>query len=350
METLKIALISSAGTPCPPVGYGGLELVVYDLGYMLVKMGHEVTLIAPKGSKLEGGTVLETVDSSQYDFQTQSIEEELDASNFYLEKLPEFDIIHDHSWCGAAYAIKFKYPDLKVCHTSHGHCDWNAKTVPDHAKKLNFFSISDFMKNENDGLGIVSKRVYNGTNLEKYEYCESKTNRLLFVGRLNSIKQPHAAIAAAIDAKIPIDIVASTAFKEPGYQEVVKAWAERSKGMVKLHLNASDEVKINLMKHARATIIPSGFGEPFCLVVVESNACGTPVIATRDGGIPEVVGEGPDSGGFVCTTFHDIVESIKNSRKISPGRCRKRAEMFSREKMAKNYLGYYKEILDGEEW
>jgi glycosyltransferase involved in cell wall biosynthesis len=351
METFKIALISSQGNVVtPPNGFGGLESVVYDLGCELVKMGHEVTLIAPEGSSLNGGAVIETIDPKKYDFQTQGVEAELDATDAYIEELKGFDIVHDHSWFGAAYASKANNPEIHICHTHHGHCDWNMKTVPSYANKMNFLSISDYMKKENEDFGITSHRVYNGIDLQKYEYCTSKVNRLLFVGRLNSFKQPHVAISAALDAKIPIDIVASTMFKEPGYTDVVEAWANRSKGMVKLYLDADNDVKIKLMKHARACIMPSAFHEPFGLFALESMACGTPIIVTRDGGLPEVVGEGPGSGGFVCDTFHDIVEAIRNSRSISSQSCLKRAEMFSREIMARNYLKEYNDILNGKEW
>jgi len=351
METLKIALVSSQGNVIsPPSGYGGLEQGVYDLGQMLIKMGHEVTLVAPEGSRMEGGHVLATIDPTKYDFQTQGVEAELDASNFYIENLKDFDLIHDHSWFGIPYTAKFENESLPVCHTHHGHCDWNKKTIPEYVKNLNFFSISDYIADENAKNGISSMRVYNGTDLEKYEYQEKKVNRLLFVGRLNSIKQPHAAIAAAIDANIPIDIVAGTMFREVGYADAVKAWANRTKGFVRLFLDATHEVKINLMRNARATIVPSAFGEPFGSVCVESMACGTPVIALADGGIPEVVGRGPDSGGIVCTSYKEIVDGVLNSKSISPQRCRKRAEMFSREKNAENYMMFYKEILAGREW
>jgi len=350
METLNIALVSSSGITTPPSGFGGLEMGVFDLGCMLLKMGHEVTLIAPKGSRLEGGTVWETIDSTQYDFQTQGAKAEYDASQIYIEKLRSFDIIHDHSWYGISYTAKFGNEGLPIAHTHHGHCDWNIKTIPEYIHHLNFFSISDYIKDENEKKGIISRRVYNGTNLEKFKGNAEKDNRLLFVGRLNSFKQPHIAIMAAIDTGIPLDIVASTTFLEVAYQDVVKAWAERSFGMVKLYLNVNNDVKIGLMKKAMATIMPSGFREPFGSVAVESMACGVPAIVTRDGGLPEVVGEGPDSGGFICDSYEEIVEAINNIHNIYPERCRKRSELFSREINANNYLGYYRQILAGGEW
>lgn len=352
METLKIALVSASGSPCPPTSYGGLEYGVYDLAYCLGKMGHEVTLIAPVGSRLENGKVMETIDSSLeiYDFQKNAVRAEFDASEFYIEKLSGFDIVHDHSWFGISYTAKHGNEKLKVCHTHHGHCNWNIKTVPAYAKPINFFSISEFIKRENELNGIVSKRVYNGTNLDKFGYVSHKENRLLFVGRLNTIKHPHAAMAAAIDSGIPIDVVGTLQFKEPGYQDCIQAWGQRSRGLVKFHININNDEKIRLIQKARAMIIPSRFEEPFGSVAVESMACGTPAIVMRDGALPEVVGEGPDAGGIVCETYKQLVESIKKAHKISPETCRKRAELFSREINAQNYLGYYKQILSGDEW
>ena len=81
----------------------------------------------------------------------------------------------------------------------------------------------------------------------------------------------------------------------------------------------------------------------------ESLACGTPVIALNDGALSEVVGTDGKSG-FVCNTYDDMIRAVENLDKIRPINCRKRAEMFSREKMATRYMELYKEAIDGKEW
>ncbi len=88
--------------------------------------------------------------------------------------------------------------------------------------------------------------------------------------------------------------------------------------------------------------------EPLGLVAQEAMSCGTPVIATRDGAIPEVVLHGKT--GFICDTEEEMVEAVKNIGKIDPLECRKRAEGFSRLNMAKNYEKLYYRVLNNDQW
>ena len=88
--------------------------------------------------------------------------------------------------------------------------------------------------------------------------------------------------------------------------------------------------------------------EPFGLCAVEAMACGTPVIATKDGAIPEIVEEG--KVGFTCYSIDEMCEAVKRIDGIKPEDCRMHAEKFSREAMGENYLKLYKSILNNGEW
>ena len=100
------------------------------------------------------------------------------------------------------------------------------------------------------------------------------------------------------------------------------------------------------MQEAKAILVPSAMGEPFGLISVEAMACGTPVIATPDGAIPEVIGP----AGYLATTVDDMVKYVLRPKLTSSKNCRERAELFSRENMAKNYLKLYEEAIAGPGW
>ena len=343
---MKIALIPPPLLKTPPSRYGGLEQVVFDLGCALLKAGHEVTLIAPNGSKLpEPGVVIET-GVAREDTKCNWIQEEIDHFGVYAARMDGFDIIHDHTWFGTPYLAKVK-KDIKICHTHHGHLNWNPKMLPKKTPHLNLIAISQFMANLYTSMGFTSKYAYNGIDLDRYPFKKEKGDRLLFVGRFSEFKMPHIAIDLARDAGHPIDLVGGTFVDNPNYLEYIKHRCSR--GEASLHMDAPHEVKMEMMQNARALIVPSKFMEPFGLIAAEAMACGTPVVALNDGALREVVG--PDGvAGYVGNNYDEMLRALNKVDGISPVECRKRGEMFSRDIMASNYVTLYEKVIAGEEW
>ncbi|NLB34880.1 MAG: glycosyltransferase family 4 protein, partial [Elusimicrobia bacterium] len=98
-----------------------------------------------------------------------------------------------------------------------------------------------------------------------------------------------------------------------------------------------------LYQRARCTLFTSQWEEPFGLVMIESMAAGTPVIALRRGAAPEVIVDGKT--GFIVDTEEEMVEATKEVHKLSPEDCRRHVEEnFSNTQMAEKYLSLYKDI------
>ena len=103
------------------------------------------------------------------------------------------------------------------------------------------------------------------------------------------------------------------------------------------------------MQEAKAAIVPSKMNEPLNLVSMEAQACGTPVIVTRDGGLPETVNHGVT--GFICDTEQEMEEAIGKIDTIKSDICRKWVEEnFSRQRMAKEYEKLFFDIVQGKDW
>ena len=352
---MKIALISPPLLLTPPSGYGGLERVVYDLGCALVTLGHDVTLIAPPGSKIDGGTLIPTIPAAGTN-NVNWIQKEQEAYAVYKDLLGDFDVIHDHSWFGFAYMSKFnpKFKDLKICHTHHGHLDWNAKNVPAELGNINLIGISDFMRQQYAKQGWGAKYVYNGIDLTEYPFRDTAPDvdnpRLVFVGRISKFKMPHAAIKAAVEANIPIDVVGGTFVDDPQYVEDIKKECENSGGIATLHFDVPNAEKVSYVRGATAQLVPSKMGEPFGLIAVEAMSCGTPVIAFDDGALKEIVNS--KKVGTICKDYDGLIAAIKNisNANYDADACRTRAEYFSREKMAERYVKAYEEVIKGKNW
>ena len=105
-----------------------------------------------------------------------------------------------------------------------------------------------------------------------------------------------------------------------------------------------DAQKNRLLGGARAFLMPILWEEPFGIVMAEALACGTPVIGTRRGAVPEVVEDGVS--GFVGDTVDDLVEAVGKIGSIERSACRERAEAhFSGPAVTAGYEAVYRAMI-----
>lgn len=363
-DKLKIGFISTRFFSCPPKGYSGLEMVVWDLAVALAKRGHFIRLFAPEGSQAPPNGELVITGSALKTVGVDWLKAEQEAYKVYKDHLSDLDVIHGNNWFGHEYLAKANNQSLKVCHTHHGglNLDYWGKSKPPF--KLNLIGISRWMADVYRNQGFEARYCYNGVDIEKYGFNKEHGDSLLFVGRLDSFKQPHLAIEVAKRLNMELDVVGGSFVQDPAYLEQIKRMCDGRQ--IRLHLDASHEEKIELMQNAGILLFPSQMGEPFGLVAVEAMACGCRVVALNDGAIEEVVRE----GGFTCDVFEktyspekrtmsytikkDLVaalaEGVKLVSPIKAEDCRTNAARFSRENMALGYEKLYYSILAGEEW
>lgn len=347
-DSLKVGMLSTPFITVPPKNYGGLERVVYDLSHSLARGGHQVTVFAPNGSSVEGCEMIywgEPIEKVHVNW----LEAESKAVDMVADRVMRngFDIVHGHNWFGFEYGLKAKMPELRVCHTHHGGLtmQWWGRSKP--PWPLNLIALSKWMEKAYASVNFASRAVYNGIPIEDYVFHPEKGDRLLFVGRLDSFKRPHIAIEVARKTGLALDIVGGSFVSDVAYMESIKQVCDGKQ--IKLHLDASQQEKIELYQNAKAVIFPSNMGEPFGLIVPEANATGTAVIGSRDGAIPETIEDGVT--GFICDNVDQMVEAVGKLDRIKPEACRERVErLFSREIMAENYVKAYRSILERREW
>jgi glycosyltransferase involved in cell wall biosynthesis len=350
---LRVALISTPFFGVPPTKYGGLEQVVWDLAEGLDILGHIVTLFAPEGSKTPKHGVLVTTGPAIDTVNCDWFKEE---ENRYFKwkdivTNDRFDIVHDHSWFGFPYFHRMNNLKLRVLHTHHGGYVWD--TAPPFPKP-NLVAISKWMKLYTEayfkqkGFNIGCEYVYNGVDLERYSFDPliKKTDNLLYVGRFSTFKDPLMAMRIALKIGLHIDLIGGSFVEDPNYLSQLEKMCEGKN--ITIYKDVGHELKIKKMQEAKVLILPSKMNEPFGLVAIETMACGTPVICTRDGALPEIVIDGVT--GFVCDTEEQMVEAVNKVSNIKPEDCRKRAEQFSKKIMAENYVKLYQKIMKGEDW
>lgn len=334
--------------PLQPPGYGGIEMIVYDLAGLLHEWGHEVTVAAPKGSTFPDGIVhIPTVEPT-WDFDAEwaalpRIQERLWHD---VNGTPEiaFDIVHDHSMTASMWGFA-NNPAIRVCRTVHGPVE--AKRVSGPHPSVT--AVSDFLARKvSESLGLQVERVYNGVDPGRYLYSATKSDRYLFLSRISATKGVHHAVDIVRRTGIPLDIAGEDRYTEdPSYVQRMK---EAMNGTTARYVGSVTHAeKARFLRDAKALLLPSVWEEAFGLVVAEAGASGTPVIALRKGGVPEIVVDGKT--GFICSSVDEMVECIGKESEIEPEACRERiVRNFTSERMARNYEGLYERILAGHPW
>jgi glycosyltransferase involved in cell wall biosynthesis len=181
--------------------------------------------------------------------------------------------------------------------------------------------------------------VHHGVPATLFDYSPAHRGYLAFIGRISPEKRLDRAIQIARGVGLPLKIAAKVDAVDAAYFcEAIKPLL-RGPGVEFLG-EVGDAAKNELLDGAAALLFPIDWPEPFGLVMIESMACGTPVIAWDEGAVPEVVNDGVT--GFIV---HSIDEALAAAKRIdSLDRARVRATFerrFSANIMSKKYLELY---------
>lgn len=340
---MRIAQVAPPWVAVPPAGYGGIEWIVALLADGLAERGHDVTLFATGDSRTKAR--LEYVfDEAPGPNYINSIWHDTVHQLFVHRDTSRFDLIHQHSyWSGLVAGL---VGDTPVVHTLHRNFTDQMRAIYELvADRLWFVAISENQRSLMPELRYAGV-VHNGIDLDLYPLREEKEDFLLFLGRTNPDKGPVRAIKAARAAGLPLVMAVKVA-------ERVEAehWEQDVKPILPDGTLVLSEIpheqKVELLGKARAVLFPIDWEEPFGLVMTEAMACGTPVIATPRGAVPEVVVHGET--GFIVPVddYADAAaEALHHTAEIDPKRCRAHVEeRFSDDAMVSGYEAVFERVL-----
>ena len=339
---MRIAQLAPLAESVPPRLYGGTERVVSWLTEELVHRGHAVTLFAtgdsttcaelapvwPRGLRLGEPQVDPII--------AQSV-----ALELFARRASEFDVVHCHcDWIHLPILTRLDVPFLT---TLHGRLDLPGlpelvKTYP----RAAFVSISEDQRRP-----LPSARwagtVYHGFPIDLLQPSFEPGQYLAFLGRLSPDKGPEVAIRIARDAGTPLRIAAKLPREDEDY------FKDRLEPLIDgRHAELTGEVDENskegFLAGASALLFPIDWPEPFGLVMIEAMACGTPVIAFRQGSVPEVIEHGVS--GFVVDDEQEALEAVRRIHELDRTKVRQAFEQrFTVTTMADKYLALYNDIL-----
>jgi glycosyltransferase involved in cell wall biosynthesis len=339
---VRIAILAPVWFAVPPSGYGGIEWVVSLLADGLATAGHDVTLFA-SGDSRSKATISSVYPEAPSPLIGRTQPELWHALSCYA-RAEEFDVINDHT--GMLGAVLGATVETPVVHTAHGPLDGESGRIYDLigrvAPQVGLISISMNQRKPEPDLNWVAN-CHNALDFSVYPFKPTRGDYLLFLGRLSPDKGAHRAIAVAMEAGLPLKIAGKK--QDPREVRYFRELVEpHLVGGIEYLGEVSHGEKVELLQNARATLFPIEWEEPFGLVMIESMACGTPVIATRWGAVPEVIDHG--HSGIIVDDYRVIPAALEEADKLDPYDIRRYVEReFSPEHMVSDYLHAYRTII-----
>jgi len=339
---MRIAQISPLFESVPPRLYGGTERIVSDLTRALVALGQDVTVFASRDSDPPDGAHF--VPAQHKALRLAGCRDVIPPHYLMFEQVRKrqdhFDIIHFHNeYLHFPMARALETPTVS---TVHGRLD--LRDYPElfgEFSDLPLVSIS-FSQRKPLPHAHWAGMIHHGLDGSHLNFHAKGTGYLAFLGRLTPEKGFEHAVEIAtltgkklkVAAKIEHDVY-------PEYVEQIAALLNHP--MVEYIGEIGDDKKAEFLGNADATIFPIRWPEPFGLVMIESLACGTPVIAFRRGSVPEIIK--PGKTGFIVEDVAGACEAVAAISAIDRRDCRHDFESrFTPDRMAKDYLKVYQKI------
>jgi glycosyltransferase involved in cell wall biosynthesis len=344
---MRIAQVAPLFESVPPKLYGGTERVVSYLTEELVRQGHDVTLFASGDSETSARLV---AGSPRALWQEPSCRDPLPHHVRLVElvarQAEQFDVIHFH-----LDYVHFPAVSRLPCPTAttlHGRLyPPDEEALFDAYPHVPLVSISNAQRSPIARANWCAT-VYHGMPLDVQTFHEGPGSYLAFLGRVSPEKGLDRAVEIARLAGMPLRVAAKIYPEERPYYERVIEPLLRSSPWVEFVGEVGGASKDAFLGGASALLFPIEWAEPFGLVMIESMACGTPVVAFRRGSVPEVMIDGVT--GFVVDDVGGAVEAVRAAGALERRGCRKAfEERFSVARMTNDYLAVYRQLVGEEE-
>ncbi|MEF1284788.1 glycosyltransferase [Vibrio sp. M250220] len=291
----------------PVVNYGGTERVIWDLVYALHLQGHQVTLLAGKGTVCDWARVIEFNSKVPLENQIPS----------------DVDVVHFHG--------DFEPISRPYVITQHGNS--NGPIDPN-----TIFVSSQHARNHG-----AQAYVHNGLNWDNYlkPDLNADRERFHFLGKAAwRVKNVQGAIDITKHAGEQLDVLGGHRLNfKMGFRLTLDRHV-RFLGMV------DDTTKSQVMTKSKGLIFPVTWHEPFGLAITESLYFGCPVFGTPYGSLPELVSR---DVGFLSNKQSELIEAVGSFSNFTPTICHEYArDLFNADGMAKAYVAMYEKAALGE--
>jgi glycosyltransferase involved in cell wall biosynthesis len=341
---MRIAQVAPLFESVPPKLYGGTERVVSYLTEELVRLGHEVTLFASGDSETEARLVPACDRALWRDPECrETLPQHVRLMELVFREAHKFDVIHFH--CDYLHFPLLRRIATPGVTTLHGRVNvHDLQPLFDEFRETPLVSISDNQRRPLPDANWQAT-IYHGLPRDLHTFRQQGGDYLLFVGRISPEKRLDRAIEIARQTGRQLKVAAKIYDEDRAYyQTSIEPLLRESKSFVEFIGEVGGKDKDDLMGNAYAFLFPIDWPEPFGLVMIESLACGTPVIGWNNGSVPEVLTHGET--GFVVDTIEEAVQAVRQVAHLKRPACRRAFEQrFDVTRMARNYVHVYSELV-----
>jgi glycosyltransferase involved in cell wall biosynthesis len=339
---MRVSLIAPPFIPVPPVRYGGTELFISQLAEGLKELGIDVVVYA-NGESTVNVEVRSLYEQAQWPIEGEVYAnlKDLNHTSWAIrDAWHESDIIHLNNVPGLAFS---RFPGPEFVYTIHHVHNEVTSEFYGHLPDVNYVTISKFQQARERMPKL--RTIHHGVDMSQYSFEDKKQPYLAFLGRIAPLKGTHLAIEVAKKSGVPLKVAG----------EIQPCFREYFETQIRPHIDgkfieyvgeADLREKNELLANATAMLFPIQWDEPFGLVMIESMATGTPVLALPGGAVDEVVLDGVS--GYICKDIDEMVRCVDDLGDLRPTDIRNYTEVyFSVPRMVREYVQLYEEILNG---
>jgi glycosyltransferase involved in cell wall biosynthesis len=340
---MKVAIVAPQVSAIREPQGGGSQAFVSDLARGLAGRGHEVHVYAATGSEIPGVTVIDTgVDPTSllatlYRAGSSAARDQDAATSAFAGvyarvRDTSYDVVHNHAFDAPAIGLATAL-SAPVVHTLH--------LPPDPAIAA---ALRDAAKGDGEAGGarppaVACVSAFQARAWEKFvrvdailppyvptrviPWSPAAGDGAVFAGRLSPEKGAAEAIDIARAAGIAIDVYGDA--YDPDYaREQIDA--RRAEPGVAVHPGVARTSLWTVMARAAVVLCPARWDEPFGMAAAEAQACGTPVVAFRRGGLSEIIADGVTGFLVAPDDIRAAADSVRRVTGISRSACRSHAE------------------------
>lgn len=341
-KKMRIAQLAPVGTPIDINQNKAIYAHIAQLANGFSALQHLVTSFAHPDSQVMGSLAKPSFNNEIKNETLARYEQWGALSDCYAEASKgALDIIHSHLsvMTGFFSRMESHVPTLISIHSPIE--DWMKPILMKH-KDEKYISFSLAQRSQLPNINWYAN-IYHGVDTNLFTFNDAPEDYVLFIGRITHDKGAHVAIAACLEAQVPLRIAGRSYSTESYWHDAIEPFINGTE--VRYIGEVSLAEKIPLIQKARAIVFPTFYQEAFGYVLIEAMSCGTPVIAFPNGSVPEIVKDGVT--GFLVNDHTEMVQALKKINTLDRRQIRNRAEQFfSLKRMIAHYDHVYKRAIE----